>query len=354
MANADPSRTENATAKKRSEERNKGNIAISQDVTSVVAVLTVTLLMLILIPQFHKSFSAVFEGCYSLDISQKWDAHFLREMLLDGMKLFLPSLFSLIAVIFLVTVVAIRSQVGAFFNTKPLKWKFDFLNLGKGLKNLIPNKKKIVNLFLTISKVSVVGTICYFVIKADMPTIAGLIALPVEVAVIVMLKLAFKIVIITLVLYIILAIIDIIYKRYQHNEDLKMTKDEVKDERKNAEGDQKVKAKIRSKMMAMHFANMQNSVRNSSVVITNPTHVAVALVYHPGQAAPRVVAKGLRKKALRLKEIAKKEGIPVVEAPPLARSLYRSTEVGKPIDQQFYSAVAVILAKIFKKKKVRV
>ncbi len=106
-------------------------------------------------------------------------------------------------------------------------------------------------------------------------------------------------------------------------------------------------------MRAMHVANMQNSVRKATVVITNPTHVAVALEYSPGQAAPKVVAKGLRKKALKIKEIAKKAGIPTIEAPPLARSLYRSTEVGKHIDQKFYSAVAVILAKIFKRKKVK-
>ena len=133
-----------------------------------------------------------------------------------------------------------------------------------------------------------------------------------------------------------------------------MSKDEVKDEKKNAEGDPKIKMKIRNKMRSMHFANMQSNVRTASVVITNPTHVAVALEYIPGQSAPKVVAKGLRKKALRIKQIAKDAGIPTIEAPPLARSLYRTTEVGQTIDQQFYSAVAIILAKIFKKKKVLV
>ena len=97
--------------------------------------------------------------------------------------------------------------------------------------------------------------------------------------------------------------------------------------------------------------NIRSNVSNSSVVITNPTHVAVALEYKPGHFAPKVVAKGLRKKALRIKQLAKEMDIPVVEAPPLARSLYRSTETGSFIDLQFFSAVAVILAKILKKSK---
>ena len=354
MANKDPSKTEQATGKRRSEERNKGNIPVSQDVTSTVAILSVTLMLALLLPQFHKSFSEVFKACYSLDVSQDWNIFFMKETLIEGIKLFVPSLFFLIFVICIVTLIAIRAQVGAFFNTKPLKWKFTFLNPATGAKQLIPDKRKITKFFLTMSKVALIGTVCYFVIKSDIDTLAGLISLPVEVAVVVMLKIAFKAVIITLAFYIILSIIDIIYKRKHHADDLMMTKDEVKDERKNAEGDQKVKARIRSKMQSMHFANMQNSVKSASVVITNPTHVAVALEYHPGQAAPRVVAKGLRKKALRIKEMAKEHGIPTVEAPPLARSIYRTTEVGKTIDEQFYSAVAVILAKIFKKKKVKV
>ncbi len=354
MANSDPSKTEQATPKRQSEERNKGNLPVSQDVTSTVVVLTVTLMLALLMPQFHKSFAEVFKGCYSLDVTEQWDAYYMEAVLIDGIKLFVPSLLSVIVVIFFVTIVSIRYQVGAFFNTKPLEWKFTFLNPANGAKQLIPDKRKITRFFLTMSKVALIGTVCYFVIKSDMPALAGLISLPVEVAVIVMLKIAFKAVIITLAFYIILSIIDIIYKRKHHADDLMMTKDEVKDERKNVEGDQKVKAKIRNKMQSMHFSNMQNSVRSASVVITNPTHVAVALEYHPGQAAPRVVAKGLRKKALRIKEMAKEFGIPTVEAPPLARSIYRTTEIGKTIDEQFYSAVAVILAKIFKKKKVKV
>ena len=354
MANSDPSKTEQATAKRRSEERNKGNIPISQDVTSVIAILTVALLLALLLPQFQKSFSTVFKSCYALNISEEWTSHYMKEVLLDGFKLFLPSLFSLIAVIFAVTIIAIRVQTGSFFNTKPLEWKFTFLNLGSGLKNLIPDKKKIVKFFLTMSKVALIGTICYFVIKGEMETIAGLITLPVEIAAIIMMKIAFKVVLITLSLFIIIAIIDVIYKRKHHADDLMMTKDEVKDERKNADGDPKIKSKIKNKMMSMHMANMQNSVLNASVVITNPTHVAVALEYLPGQSAPKVVAKGLRKKALRIKAMAKKAGIPTIEAPPLARSIYRTTEVGKPIDQQFYSAVAIILAKIFNKKKIKV
>jgi flagellar biosynthesis protein FlhB len=134
-----------------------------------------------------------------------------------------------------------------------------------------------------------------------------------------------------------------------------MTKQEVKDEHKNAEGDPKIKAKIRQRMREIMVQQMMTNVPEADVIITNPTHVAVAIVYNKADGAPKVVAKGLRKRAEKIKMIARNADIPIMEAPPLARSLYRNTKVGAFIPAELYGAVAIILAKLhrlgFKKYK---
>ena len=350
MANPDPSKTEEATEKKLQEARSDGNIAVSQDVTSVVTMLIFTLAMYLITPYFAKSFSDVFEFAFKLDTREMWGANEIRNGVVEGIMLFAKSFLLMVFILALSATLAIRIQVGSFFETKPLAWKFDSLNPASGLKQLLPNKKQIVKFLLTMCKVIVISTVAYFIIKDDIREILNMAVLPASESTLIMMQLAGKLTLYILLLFVLISIIDLIWKHKTRKEDLMMTKEEVKDERKNSDGDPKVKAKIKAKMREMALKNMASNTRQASVVITNPTHVAVALKYNEGDPAPKVVAKGLRKKALRIKEIAKQAGIPTVEAPPLARSLYRSTEIGAYIDNQFFTAVAVILAKILRKK----
>jgi flagellar biosynthesis protein FlhB len=350
LANSDPSKTEEATPKRRSEERDKGKVSVSQDITSVVTLLCTVILIGVLTPKFRKAFLKVFYYCFSLEVSD-WTVDDLYYGIFEGLRLFSSSFLLILVAIFFVSAITIRCQTGSFFNLKPLEWKYDFLNLGSGIKQLLPDKTKIVTFLLTMSKVSIIFLICYFMIKAEMQTLLSTAQAPVVAGSVVMLKIVFKVTIYTLLIFVILAIIDLIWKIKKNSDDLMMTKEEVKDERRNSEGDPKVKAKIRRKMQELLLNSMSSNVQKSSVVITNPTHVAIAIEYTPGEHAPKVLAKGLRKRAQRIKEIARKANVPIIEAPPLARSLYRSTETGSYIDQQFFSAVAVILAKILKKKR---
>jgi flagellar biosynthetic protein FlhB len=159
-------------------------------------------------------------------------------------------------------------------------------------------------------------------------------------------KLVMEIVVKVLVIFFVLAIIDLIWKKHQYQENLMMTKQEVKDENKMKEGDPKVKAKIRGKMRELITNSIVSNVQQSDVIVTNPVHVAVALKYSSDDAAPTIMAKGLRKRALYIKKLGRDAKIPVVESPALARSLYRHTKVGGFIPEQFFTAVAAILAEL--------
>jgi len=158
--------------------------------------------------------------------------------------------------------------------------------------------------------------------------------------------------IIMLVLLAVLAAIDLIFVRYNYFKELRMSKQEIKDEMKQQEGNPEIKAKIRQKQMEMVRKRMLAEVPNADVVITNPTHFAVALKYDEGQSrAPKVVAKGADLIAQRIKETAREHHIQIVENPPLARELYRSVEVDQEIPEQFYKAVAEVLAFVYKAKR---
>ncbi|MCM8534137.1 MAG: EscU/YscU/HrcU family type III secretion system export apparatus switch protein [Lentisphaeraceae bacterium] len=354
MANPDPSKTEEPTEKKLSEARNSGDIPVSQDTTSVASLMSVTILLIFLAPHFMNSFTEVFLACFALSEMQEWTSKDLQEGAMNGVMLFSKSLIALIFGLSLASLISIRVQVGGFFDTKPLEWKFDSLNPANGLKQLLPDKQKMFKFGLTMAKVIILSIVCYYIIKSDLPEIMSMATVPVYIGTEIMMNLTMQLCFIVLSIFLVLSIIDIIWKRKSHTEKLMMTKDEVKDERKNADGDPKVKAKIKAKMREMAMKSIMNNVRDSDVVITNPTHVAVALSYKGGAGAPKVIAKGLRKKALRIRKIAKEAGVPIIEAPPLARSLYRSTDEGDYIDEKFFSAVAVILAKIFKNQKRKV
>ena len=166
-----------------------------------------------------------------------------------------------------------------------------------------------------------------------------------------MLNTAFKVVIYALVPMIIIAVADLVYQRWEYAENLKMSKDEVKDEHKQMEGDQFIKGKMRQKMLQMSARRMMQQVPKADVVITNPTHLAIALRYNAMEApAPIVLAKGSDRVAEKIKEIAREHRIPIRENKPLARALYKQTDIGDMIPTELFQAVAIILAQIWKAK----
>ncbi len=346
MENKDPSRSEQATAKKIQETRRDGNVMKSQDIVSV-AVLFIGFILTILLtaPELADAFGDIFKSISLVDCRKNWTEEFfisggIASILLMG-KIILP----VGCAAGLTAILALKMQIGPYFSTKTLEWKLD--KLKPNFSSITPKPQMFVQLGLTMSKMSVIAIFIYLTITSNVRAFIELPMRNFRGALQWILELILFLIIKIICILIILAIIDYIYKRVKYFVDIRMTKQEVKDERKNADGDPRVKSEIRKRMYKLFFSIMAQ-VPKADVVITNPTHVAVALKYEPGSPAPTVVAKGLRKRAQRIKEVARNAGVPIIEAPPLARGLYRGSKLGEFIPSQFFSAVAAILARLHK------
>jgi len=197
--------------------------------------------------------------------------------------------------------------------------------------------------------VAVVGWAAYHAVRGRLPELPYLTDLPPRGLMVYLLELGFAILRTVLLVYVVIALLDYAFQRWQHEERLKMSKQEVKDEYKETEGDPLIKSRIRSLQREMARRRMMAEVPRSDVVITNPTHFAVALRYEPPQHhAPVVVAKGTDRVAARIVELAEANGVPLYQAPPVARALYREAEIGDPVPADLFQAVAEILAHVYR------
>jgi flagellar biosynthetic protein FlhB len=232
--------------------------------------------------------------------------------------------------------------------TKPLQPKLSKLNPLSGFKRLF-SKDKIIELLKSIAKVVLISYVVYKAIKDDWVYLVKFYGMPLNQAIElignVVINLGLKI----SVVFMVIAFLDLFYQRHKFHEDIKMTKQEVKDEYKNTEGDPQIKGKIKSKMREASQRRMMQDVPKADVVITNPTHFAVAIRYDPSEApAPVVLAKGADYLALKIKEIAKENKVEIVENKPLARMLYANVDIGQQIPPELYQAVAEVLAMVYK------
>ena len=253
--------------------------------------------------------------------------------------------------IILVTVVAMGlAQVGLHLTWKPLMPKLNRISPLTGFGRIF-GMRGLVRVLVSALKMALIGTVAWHSIAADIPRQMAMddrIGYRMGVEIDSLLGLALRLVGVMVAI----AVIDYIYQRYQHSKDLMMTKQEVKEEYKQSEGDPLVKGKIRQIQRQMAQKRMMQEVPKADVVITNPTHVAVALKYDKdGMAAPEVVAKGYDEVAQKIKAIAKEHGIPQVENVPLARALAKEVEIGRAIPTKWYQAVAEVLAVVYKLKK---
>jgi len=227
--------------------------------------------------------------------------------------------------------------------------KLSKLNPLQGIKKLF-SLKSLNELVKSLVKVTIVGWVSVKTVMADLDSIPGLMQLGVYDILAFIGKVAFRIGLYTCLVLIVLAIFDYIFQRWQHEKGLKMSKQEVKDENKMTEGDPAVKARIRSIQREMAQRRMMEAVPEATVVITNPTHLAIALKFESDFHAPVLVAKGAGKLAERIREVARANDVPVVEQKPLARTLYKAVEIGDFIPAELYRAVAEILAYVYRIK----
>jgi flagellar biosynthetic protein FlhB len=345
-------KTEQATPRRREEARKKGQVFKSTDLNSAVILLAGSAGLLLTLNYTMESLKA-FTTLYILDRSlQDFSNQYAYNLLIEGVtlmaKMLLPILLSTFIAAFLISYL----QVGSVFSSEALTPKLERLNPIEGFKRIF-SRRALMELAKSIFKVTVTGYIVYTVIKkyyylfprfVHMELVAIVKALGSIFA-----EMALKVGI----AFIILGIIDYLYQWYEHEKSLKMSKHEIKQEYKQVEGDPLIKSRQRQIQREFAMKRMMAEVPTADVVITNPTHFAVALKYElKTMDAPVVVARGQDFLALRIKEIARENGVTIVENPVLARTLYYSTDIGDLIPEDLYQAVAEILAFVFKQKKI--
>ncbi len=245
-------------------------------------------------------------------------------------------------------------QSGINITTKPLAPKIENLSPLKGLKRIF-SIKGLVSTGKALLKIAIVGPIAFLHINGLMPELMQLHTLPMMDTLQMLAMWMFALVLKILVVLIFLAAVDFVYEKWQYKEDMKMSKQEIDDEQKMMQGDPQVKSKMREKAREiLRRPRLDHAVLKADVVVTNPTHYAVALRYDPNEApAPTVLVKGIRKRALRIKHLAKENNIPTVENRPLARALYAAVEEGMEIPEDLYAAVATLLAEIYRQQNRR-
>ncbi len=345
-------KTEKATPRRKRDAREKGQVLHSREVSSALVLLLLFLTLKVLTQYIYTQIAAFFHLCIG-DLALNLDFASVNELLkLMGLVLvqLLKIVGPLFAVALVVGVVVNYAQVGWLFILEPLKPKFSKLNPLNGIKRIF-SMRGIVELIKSILKITIVGVVAWNSILGEAPNIMKLMDLDVlsvaEYIITTTLDIAIKICFAMLAI----GVLDFGYQWWQYEKDLKMTKQEIKEEYKETEGNPEIKQRIRSKQRENSGRRMLSEVPKADVVITNPTHFAVAISYDLSKApAPIVLAKGQDYLAKRIKEVAKENSVEVVENKPLAQTLYRTVEVGQEVPPELYQAVAEILAFVYKLK----
>lgn len=344
-------RTEKATGKKREEARRKGQVAQSKEISSAMILLASLGIFYFggswMFWQLSGLITGIYQNIGSLRLTNIPDTSaFTLEILYYLLTVLLPVLIP----IAIAGLIANILQVGFQMNSEAMLPKFSKLNPLSGIKRIV-SLKSLVELGKSILKIFFIGGIVYLLVKKDMQAYPILMHQEVGQILVFIAKVALKICFFVCLAMIVLAVVDYVYQRWQHEEDLKMTKQEVKDEQKQTTGDPKVKARIRSVQLEMTRRRMMESVPEADVVITNPTHLAVALKFDAREMiAPRILAKGSGHIAQRIREIAAEHQIPIVEEKPLAQALFKMVEIGESIPAELYRAVAEVLAYVYRLK----
>ena len=276
----------------------------------------------------------------------------LSELFIGIMILLAKTVMPVMFAILLIGLAINLYQVGFMFSTEQLEFKPDKLNPINGFGRIF-SKRSLVELFKSIFKIIVIGYFLYLYLKDQIPLIPQFIFFDLgqslaEAAEIIF-TMAFQVVGVIMVM----AVADYAYQKWQTTQDLMMTKQEVKDEYKQTEGDPQIKGKIKQKQRQMAMQRMMSEVPKADVIVTNPTHLAVALSYKKGMVAPVVVAKGQDLVAERIKQIARENHVIIVENKPVARALYQAVEVGGVVPAELYQAVAEIIAYVYRIKHRR-
>lgn len=345
-------KTEKATPRKKEEARKKGQVLQSQEVNSVLLLLFSFICIRLSGGFIYDNIANYIKRIFEVYMKSP-NLFTVNELTAFGFDTIVTMLIILVPIFLVGIIVSMASsylQVGFVFSLENIKFNLDNINPLKGFKNMF-SMNSLVELVKNLIKIVIVTYVAYTAIKGEINNVLNMMDLNIEnigkYITFFSLDLAIKICIIL----IILAVADYFYQWFQYEKNLRMSKQEMKEEYKQTEGNPQIKAKIKQKQRAMAMSRMMKDIPKADVVITNPTHFAVAIKYDTSEsAAPKVVAKGQDFLAQRIKQIAKDNRVQIVENKPLARALYAAVEIGEEVPQEMYQAVAEVLAFVYSLK----
>lgn len=357
MSNPAAEKTEEATSRRREKEREKGNIPKSQDMNSALMLAAGACILAVLSRFMFKNIQTLLYNTFTnLNPNQISDNNILL-VLMPFIKSLVQITLPFLLLLMISAIVIIRLQIGHVFS--PEKIKFD-------LENIAPSKilqnakrmfnpaeiKNIVEFIKSLIKLLIVGSCGYSVINGRKEELFGLFGLNVVNSFTVIGSIVGQMLINMCLALLLIGFLDKKFQHHEYEKSIKMTKQEIKDEYKDTEGDPKIKARIRSLQMKMAHNRMMSAIPKADVVVTNPTHYAIALEYNRlKSSAPKVVAKGVDFVAFKIREVAQNNNIPIVENPPLARALYKLVPIDGIIPSDMFVAVAEVLAYVYNKNK---
>ncbi len=346
-------KTEKATPKKKKEARDKGQVVQTKDINSAATLFGVFLFLQLFsdfyIESFYRLFkdSMTFSGQFSETLTQRSLYTLSNYVILESLKLSIP----ILLVGLIIGIITNIMQVGFLFTVDPLKFKLDKISPIKGFKRMF-SLKSVVEMVKSLLKGFGSLIITYLYLKDQVDDLVLMLDLPVLQIAALMWKILFNVVMRNAFLMFVIGMFDYIYKLWENERELKMSKQEIKDEYKLMEGDPLIKSRIREKQRQFAMSRMMQEVPKADVIITNPTHFAIAVQYDSklGQA-PKVLAKGQDLIAQNIKRVAEENNVPIIENKLLAQTLYKTVDIGSFIPSDLYEAVAEVLAYVYSIKK---
>lgn len=344
-------KTEDPTSKRKTDARNKGQVARSQEMNAAFVLLSGFWALKVFGGAAYENIVNYTVYIFS-HLDQGVDTESVMHIFLGMLLILAKTALPVMLVIMCVGLIVNVFQAGLHFSTEPIGFKLDNLNPINGFGRLF-SKRALVELVKSVIKIIIIGFFIIQYLKSEILQMPKLMYMDLSASLLQISKVIFALAFQICAVIFVMAILDYAYQKWQHNEGLKMSKDEVKEEFKQQEGDPQVKSKIKQKQRQMAMQRMMKEVPKADVIVTNPTHFAVALQYKKGMAAPLVVAKGQDLVAQKIKEVARAAGVAIVENRPLARALYASVEIGDIVPQALYKSVAEVLAYVYRLKRRR-
>ncbi len=344
-------KTEKPTHWRLQKAKKEGNVPRSKEITEGFILLMLAISMIYYLPFLGKTIINSFNFFYSLAANMRVNEENFIYLMGNALSIFALILIPITIIFIGVSFITTIAQGGFKFRLKKLSLNLERLNFFKGVKKILVSRGTIVELIKNFIKIIVIGWIAYTTLKGNLDKIVFLSGRPLDIILRDMGTIAFSIAFKVAIFVLFLSIFDYLYQRYDYMENLKMSKQEVKEEYKQYEGNPQIKGKLRNIQYSFAMKRMMQEVPKADVVITNPEHYAVALKYDKERMrAPELVAKGVDYIALKIKSVARENDVPIVENPPLARRIYRDVELNEPIPVELYQAVAEVLAYVFKLK----